>query len=185
MVRISTVRRVGYLSSPLAQKGQKLQIKSQNVQHDQRLVIPMHHVFQWRRLQRLVGPQDRYGERSEPPLKRKCLSLQPKESEPLGARHLPAVLFFPPSSERRFLLRGGSFSLSNSVQRSVKHGNDRQHKPEDPRRNSYAGLTFNSSYAHTVHYTSVVCIYCACECLAAPSRPSPVSRLFHAGCTSS
>ena len=26
---------------------------------------------------------------------------------------------------------------------------------------------------------------CACECLAAPSRPSPVSRLFHAGCTSS
>ena len=31
------------------------------------------------------------------------------------------------------------------------------------------------------------CVYCACvyECLAAPCRPSPVSRLFHAGCTSS
>ena len=26
---------------------------------------------------------------------------------------------------------------------------------------------------------------CAYECLAAPSRPSPISRLFHAGCTSS
>ena len=28
-----------------------------------------------------------------------------------------------------------------------------------------------------------LCIYCACacECLAAPSRTSPVSRLFHAG----
>ena len=38
-----------------------------------------------------------------------------------------------------------------------------------------------------IHYTSVVCLYsaCACECLAAPSRPLPVSRLFHAGCTSS
>ena len=35
--------------------------------------------------------------------------------------------------------------------------------------------------------TLALCIYCACayECLAAPSRPSPVSRLFHAGCTSS
>ena len=32
-------------------------------------------------------------------------------------------------------------------------------------------------------YTLALCIYCACayECL---SRPSPVSRLFHAGCTS-
>ena len=40
-------------------------------------------------------------------------------------------------------------------------------KVQNPRRNSYAGLTFNSS-------TSVVCIYCACvcECLAAPSRPA-------------
>ena len=36
-------------------------------------------------------------------------------------------------------------------------------------------------------HTLALCIYCACayECLAAPSRPSPVSRLFHAGCTSS
>ena len=33
-------------------------------------------------------------------------------------------------------------------------------------------------------YTSIYCV-CAYECLAAPSRPSPVSRLFHAGCTSS
>ena len=32
-----------------------------------------------------------------------------------------------------------------------------------------------------------LCIYCACayECLAAPCRPLPVSRLFHDGCTSS
>ena len=43
-------------------------------------------------------------------------------------------------------------------------------KVQNPRRNSIA-----------------LCIYCACayECLAAPSRPSPVSRLFYAGCTSS
>ena len=36
-------------------------------------------------------------------------------------------------------------------------------------------------------HTDRLCIYCACayECLAAPCRPSPVSRLFHAGCTSS
>ena len=32
-------------------------------------VIPVHRVFQWWRLQRLVGPQDRYGEQSEPALK--------------------------------------------------------------------------------------------------------------------
>ena len=45
----------------------------------------------------------------------------------------------------------------------------------------------HSTAATHIHYTSVVCIYCACacECLAAPSRPSPVSRLFHAVCTSS
>ena len=93
--------------------------------------IPAHRVLQWRRLQRLVGPQDRYGERSE----EKASPLQPKESEPLGAPTCrppsPVIgLFSFLRSERRFLLRGGSFSLSNSVQRSVKHGNDRQHKPE-------------------------------------------------------
>ena len=59
-------------------------------------------------------------------------------------------------------------------------------KVQNPRRNSYAGLTFNSSWLRThIHYTSVVYCACTCECLAAPSRPSPVSRLFHAGCTSS
>ena len=31
--------------------------------------IPVHRVFQWWRIQRLVGPQDRYGEQSEPALK--------------------------------------------------------------------------------------------------------------------
>ena len=43
------------------------------------------------------------------------------------------------------------------------------------------------SHSTAATHISVVCIYCACacECLAAPSRPSPVSRLFHAGCTSS
>ena len=65
----------------------------------------------------------------------KASPLQPKESEPLGAptRRPPSPvigLFSFHRSERRFLLRGGSFPLSNSVQRSVKHGNDRQHKPE-------------------------------------------------------
>ena len=38
---------------------------------------------------------------------------------------------------------------------------------------------------HTMVYTAIdrLCIYCACacECLTAPSRTSPVSRLFHAG----
>ena len=41
-------------------------------------------------------------------------------------------------------------------------------KVQNPRRNSYAGLTFNSSWLRThTHYTSVVFIYCACayECL--------------------
>ena len=33
-------------------------------------------------------------------------------------------------------------------------------------------------------YMMALCA-CAYECLAAPSRPSPISRLFHAGCTSS
>ena len=50
-----------------------------------KLVCTMHRVFQWRRLQRLVVPQERYGERSEPALKRKRLSQPRKESEPLGA----------------------------------------------------------------------------------------------------
>ena len=65
-------------------------------------------------------------------------------------------------------------------------------KVQNPRRNSYAvnsrqqlwnSYAVNSSYAHTL----ALCIYCACayEYLAAPSRPSPVSRLFHAVCTSS
>ena len=60
-------------------------------------------------------------------------------------------------------------------------------KAQNPRRNSYAGLTFNSSYAHMYIHSSIVYRYCACayECLAAPSRPSHVSCLFHAGCTSS
>ena len=48
-------------------------------------VIPAHRVFQWRRLQCLVVPQERYGERSEPALKRKRLSQPRKESQPLGA----------------------------------------------------------------------------------------------------
>ena len=54
----------------------------------------MHRVFQWRRLQRLVVPQERYGERSEPALKRKRLSQQRKESEPLGAptRRSPSIV---------------------------------------------------------------------------------------------
>ena len=52
-------------------------------------------------------------------------------------------------------------------------------------------LTLNSKcqgLPYTQWYTiDRLCIYCACayECLAAPCRPSPVSRLFHAGCTSS
>ena len=55
-------------------------------------------------------------------------------------------------------------------------------KVQNPRRNSYA---VSSSYG--AMHIRVLFIYCACayECLAAPSRPSPVSRLFHAGCTSS
>ena len=100
----------------------------------------MHRVFQWRRLQRLVVPQERYGERCEPALKRKRLSQQRKESEPLGAptRRSPSIVSRSGSvslrSERRFLLRGGSFSLSNSVQCSVKPRNDRRHKPGDARK---------------------------------------------------
>ena len=61
---------------------------------------------------------------------------------------------------------------------------EKEESPVQNPRRYYAGLTFNSTYAHT--YTAL-CIYCECayECLAAPSRLSPVSRLFHAGCTSS
>ena len=99
-------------------------------------------VFQWRRLQRLVVPQERYGERSEPALKRKRLSQPRKESEPLGAptRRSPSIVSRSGSvssflrSERRFILRGGSFSLSDSVQCSVKPRNDRRHKPGDARK---------------------------------------------------
>ena len=95
----------------------------------------MHRVFQWRRLQRLVVPQERYGERSEPALKRKRLSQPRKESEQLGAptRRSPSIVSRS-GSVRRFLLRGGSFSLSNSVQCSVKPRNDRRHKPGDARK---------------------------------------------------
>ena len=68
----------------------------------------------------------------------------------------------------------------------IVHVHNESTKVQNPRRNSYAGLTFNSSWLRShIHYTSVVYCACACECLAAPSRPSPVSRLFHAGCTSS
>ena len=64
-------------------------------------------------------------------LKRKRLHYNRKKSSRLGRPPSPVIgLFSFLRSERRFLLRGGSFSLSNSVQRSVKHGNDRQHKPE-------------------------------------------------------
>ena len=54
----------------------------------------MHRVFQWRRHQRLVVPQERYGEQSEPALKRKHLSQPRKESEPLGAptRRSPSIV---------------------------------------------------------------------------------------------
>ena len=48
-------------------------------------------------------------------------------------------------------------------------------------------MQVSHSTAATHIYALALCIYCAWayECLAAPSRPSPVSRLFHAGCTSS
>ena len=48
------------------------------------------------------------------------------------------------------------------------------------------GIHMQSTAAMHI-YTLALCIYCACayEYLAAPSRPSPVSRLFHAVCTSS
>ena len=77
------------------------------------------------------------GERSEPVLKRKRLSQLRKERKPLGAptRRSPSPVsrsgLDSLRSERRFLLRGGSFSLSNSVQCSDKHRNDRQNKPGD------------------------------------------------------
>ena len=106
--------------------GHKLHIKSQHVQHDQCQVglydpISTYCVFQWRHLQRLVVPQNRYGERSEPLLKTKRLSQQRRVSH--------AWCTYPPfsvASYRRFLLRGGSFSLFNSVHCSVIHGNDCQ-----------------------------------------------------------
>ena len=102
----------------------------------------MHRVFQWRRLQRLVVPQERYGERSEPALKRKRLSQPRKESEPLGAptRRSPSIVSRSGSvsslsfAVRYLSLTRGSFSLSNSVQCSVKPRNDRQHKPGDARK---------------------------------------------------
>ena len=55
-------------------------------------------------------------------------------------------------------------------------------KVQNPRRNSYAVNI--SSYAHTL----ALCIYILrmrVRVPRCPSRPSPVSRLFHAGCTSS
>ena len=70
--------------------------------------------FQWRRLQRLVVPQERYGERSEPALKRKRLSQPRKESEPL-TRRSPSIVSRSGSvsslsfAVRRFLLRGVHF----------------------------------------------------------------------------
>ena len=55
---------------------------NQHVQHDQPVYILVHRVFLWWRLQRLAVPHERYGEQSEPSLKRKRLSQQRKESEP-------------------------------------------------------------------------------------------------------
>ena len=81
----------------------------------------MHHVFQWRRLQRLVVPQERYGERSEPALKRKRLSQPRKESEPLGAptRRSPSIVS-----------RSGSVSsLSFAVRDAFSYAGVRFHSP--------------------------------------------------------
>ena len=67
------------------------------------------------------------------------------------------------------------------------HGNMKNEstKVQNPRWNSYAGIT--PCIEQQVPRTNRLCIILRMhvECLAAPCRPSPVSRLFHAGCISS
>ena len=104
--------------------------------------------FSIQHLQCLAVPQDRYGERSEPPLKIKRLSQQRKESKPLGALtpHSP----LPGLARIAFAVRG-IFSLSNSVQCSVQHGNDWQHRPGDVEKAGAAIEKRSRSSTRTVH----------------------------------
>ena len=59
-------------------------------------------------------------------------------------------------------------------------------KVQNPRRNSYAGTGCRHYTMHCLTLNSYQCILrMRVRVPRCPSRPLPVSRLFHAGCTSS
>ena len=87
-------------------------------------------------------------------------------------------------------------TLSASDAAVEKCSNENSTKVQNPQQNSYAGtgcrhytmpcLTLNSNSKCQGPSNGTLDTQCILrECLAAPSRPSPVSRLFHTGCTSS
>ena len=78
--------------------------------------------------------------------------------------------------------RGRGWSIYITVYPKVLPAHFQQ--VQNPRRNSYAGIT--PCIEQQVPRTNRLCIILCMrvECLAAPCRPSPVSRLFHAGCIS-
>ena len=77
---------------------------------------------------------------------------------------------------------GMTLSILYSTHIQSLQGNNESTKVQNTRRNSYTPCVVSKTF-HTRNIDRL-CIYCACAygCLAAPS---PVSRLFHAGCTSS